>query len=107
LQKRENNFHFIVDINGHIEAVAKNPYWSSISTQPDLEAVYIGVIDSNNSISNDDQIIATESILKRFEGISVEKHNINPDDNKKSTKETKKGKPVITDLSGISISAID
>jgi len=107
LPEKANNYHFVIDQNGDIEHIYKNPYWSPISTQPDLEAIYIGVVKTEDAECISKQKSATESILGRFEGISVEINNLYSDDNKKSNRGAKKGKPINGDLSGDSATSID
>ena len=86
-----NDYHFIIDENGIEKPVKKNPYWTSIATQPDEEGIYIAVIISPKADSKK-QAETKESILSRFEGISVVDASIDIKEPINTPKEAKKGK---------------
>lgn len=85
------NFHYIIDENGVEKAIPKNPYWMPIAVQPDDEAIYIGVIVSQKADIKK-QAETKESILSRFEGISVVDASIDIKEPTNTPKEAKKGK---------------
>jgi hypothetical protein len=85
------NFHFIIDENGVEKHISKNPYWMPIGIQPDNEAIYISVIQSQKA-DKEKQDETLKSILSRFEGISVIDSPIDILEAKHTLKEAKKSK---------------